>query len=173
MRLLRSIATAAIAAMLPHAASAGELPIRKAGLWEIKMTVAGVQTPPTTMQHCTDATTDKEMASGVGPMSADTCSKNEIEKTATGYVSNSVCTIAGKTSTTRAEFTGDFNSTYTVKVSSQSTGAPAGAPRDSIMAIDAKWMGACKSDQKAGDIVMPGGMKMNIKDLQALRGQKK
>ncbi len=173
MRLFRLIAATVVVTMLPHAASAVDLPIRKAGLWEIRMTVAGVQTPPTAMQHCTDETTDKEMASGLGPMSADMCSKNDVEKTATGYATNSVCTIAGKTSTTRAEFTGDFNSAYTVKVSSQSAGAAAGAPRDSTISIDAKWMGACKSDQKAGDIVMPGGMKMNIKDLQALKGQKK
>ena len=173
MRLSGLTATAAVMAMLPHAAHAVDLPIRKAGLWEIKMTVAGAQSPATTMQHCTDESTDKEMASGLGPVSKDMCSKNDVEKTATGYVTNSVCTIAGNTSTTRAEFTGDFNSAYTVNVSSQNAGAPAGKPRDSTISIDAKWMGACKSDQKAGDIVMPGGMKMNIKDLQALRGQKK
>ncbi len=26
-----------------------------------------------------------------------------------------------------------------------------------------------KADQKAGDIMMPGGMKMNIKDMQKLK----
>jgi hypothetical protein len=45
----------------------------------------------------------------------------------------------------------------------------AGAPRDSTTTIEAKWLGACKSDQKAGDIMMPGGMKMNIKDMEKLK----
>lgn len=41
---------------------------------------------------------------------------------------------------------------------------------ESVTMMDAKWLGACKADQKAGDIVMPGGMKMNIKDMQAMQG---
>ena len=41
---------------------------------------------------------------------------------------------------------------------------------ESVTMMDATWLGACKADQKAGDIVMPGGMKMNIKDLQAIKG---
>jgi hypothetical protein len=37
------------------------------------------------------------------------------------------------------------------------------------MTLDAKWLGACKPDQKAGDIVMPGGVKMNVKDMEKLK----
>jgi len=37
------------------------------------------------------------------------------------------------------------------------------------MTIDAKWTGACKADQRPGDIVMPGGVKMNINDIQRQR----
>src|SRR5829696_560504 len=60
----------------------------------------------------------------------------------------------------KAEITGDFNSAYTVKSSSHSEGGMGGAPRDSTTTIEAKWLGACKADQKPGDIMMPGGMKM-------------
>ena len=42
-------------------------------------------------------------------------------------------------------------------------------PRDSVTTVEAKWLGACKADQKPGDIMMPGGMKMNIKDMQKLK----
>jgi hypothetical protein len=45
----------------------------------------------------------------------------------------------------------------------------AGAGRDSTTTIEAKWLGACKPDQKAGDIMMPGGMKINIKDMEKLK----
>ena len=30
------------------------------------------------------------------------------------------------------------------------------------MTIAAKWLGACKADQKPGDIIMAGGRKFNI-----------
>src|SRR6202030_643507 len=142
------------------AASAVEMPTRKAGLWEMKMVRTGTPMPEMTMQHCTDQTTDKEMSSTFSPMSKDICSKNDIQKTATGYTTDSVCTVGGMSVTSHSETSGDFNSAYTVKVTSHSQGGPSNASRDTTMTLEAKWLGACKPDQKAGDIVMPGGFKM-------------
>jgi hypothetical protein len=151
-------------------ARAVEIPVRKAGLWELKMVKAGSPLPEMTMQHCTDETTDKAMTDAASPMSKDMCSKNDLQKTATGYVSDSVCKVAGMSITSHSETTGDFNSAYTVKSVSHSEGGPSGAPRDTTTTIEAKWLGACKADQKPGDIVMPGGFKMNVKDAQKLKG---
>jgi len=160
----------ALLALLPaNNAAAVELPVRKAGLWEMKVLITGSPTPDMTMQQCTDATTDKEMSTSFSPMAKDVCSKQDIQKTATGYVSDSVCGIGGMSIKSHAVITGDFNSAYTVKSTSQSTGGPAGTPRDSTTTIEAKWLGACKPDQKPGDIVMPGGFKMNIKDMEKLK----
>ena len=71
--------------------------------------------------------------------------------------------------TSHADIIGDFNAAYTIKSTSHSEGGPASVPRDSTMTLDAKWLGACKPDQKAGDIVMPGGVKMNVKDMEKLK----
>jgi hypothetical protein len=150
-------------------AAAVELPVRKPGLWEMKVVRVGSPVPDMTMQHCTDETTDKTMNDTVSPMAKDMCSKQDIQKTAAGYVSDSVCGVAGMSITSHAEITGDFNSGYTVKSTSHSERGAAGAPRDSTTTIEAKWLGACKPDQKAGDIMMPGGMKMNIKDMEKLK----
>jgi hypothetical protein len=156
-------------ALLPALeAGAVELPIRKAGLWEMKVLRSGSPAPEMTMQHCTDATTDKQMSTSFSP-SKDICSKQDIQKTATGYVTDSVCGVAGMTITSHAEITGDFNSAYTVKSTSHSERGPNGAPRDSTTTIEAKWLGACKPDQKPGDIMMPGGMKMNILELDKMK----
>jgi len=150
-------------------ARAVEIPVRKAGLWELKMVRTGSPLPEMTMQHCTDETTDKAMTDAASPMSKEVCSKNDIQKTATGYVTDSVCSVAGMSMTSHSEITGDFNSAYSVKTTSHSEHGPAGA-RDTTMTIEAKWLGACKADQKPGDIVMPGGFKMNVKDMQKLKG---
>ena len=170
-RQLLSLASALGLLALWPAADVGavELPVRKAGLWEMKVQRAGSTMPDMTMQHCTDQTTDKEMSDAFSPMGKDVCSKQDIQKTATGYVSDSVCGVAGMSITSHAEITGDFNSAYTVKSTSHSEHGPAGAPRDSSTTIEAKWLGACKADQKAGDIMMPGGMKMNVKDMEKLK----
>ena len=97
------------------------------------------------------------------------CSKNDIQKTATGYTTDSVCTVGSVSVTSHSETSGDFNSAYTVKVTSHSQGGPSG-PRDTTMTLEAKWVGACKADQKPGDILMPGGRKMNVKDMEKLKG---
>ena len=169
-RQLRSFVSAiGLLALLPALdAQAVELPVRKAGLWEMKMVRTGGTAPDMTMQHCTDATTDKQMSSSFSP-GKETCQKQDVQKTATGFVSDSVCGVAGMTITSHAEIIGDFNSAYTVKVTSRTEGGPSGVPRDGTTTIEAKWLGACKADQKAGDIVMPGGMKMNILELDKLK----
>ena len=169
-QLLSYVAAACWLALLPAStALAVELPVRKAGLWEMKMVRTGGTIPDMTMQHCTDATTDKQMSGSFTP-GKDTCQKQDIQKTATGFVSDSVCGAGGMTITSHAEITGDFNSAYTVKVTSKTEGGPSGVPRDGTTTIEAKWLGACKADQKPGDIVMPGGFKLNIKDVEKLKG---
>ncbi|WP_439371122.1 DUF3617 domain-containing protein [Bradyrhizobium sp. PMVTL-01] len=151
-------------------ASADDLPQRKAGLWEMKLVTSGSPVPEMTMQHCTDETVDKEMSNNVSPMAKQVCAKQEIKKTASGYVSDSECSVAGVSTISHAEITGDFNSAYTVKTSSHAQGGVAGAAgRDTTMTLQAKWLGACKPDQKPGDIVMPGGFKMNVRDMDKLK----
>lgn len=157
-------------ATLPALASAVELPTRKAGLWELKMVRAGSPTPEITMQHCTDEATDKQMTATFSPMSKEKCAKNETQKTATGYSTDSVCSFNGTTMTSHSEVTGDFNSAYAVKVTSHNDKPPAGMPQDTSMTLEAKWLGACGATQQPGDIVMPGGFSMNIKDMEKLKG---
>jgi hypothetical protein len=160
----------ALTLLLALEARAAEIPIRKAGLWEMKMARTGSPMPEMTMQHCTDEATDRDMNTGLAPAVKDVCSRNELQKTATGYVGDSACKVAGASITSHSEITGDFNSAYTVKTTSHTEGGPSALPRDSTVTIEAKWMGACKADQKPGDIVMPGGFKLNIKDAEKLKG---
>jgi len=159
-----------LAIMVGASAQADELPLRKAGLWEMKMVRTGSPMPEMTMQHCTDDTVDKEMSNNLSPMAKQICSRQDIRKTATGYVSDSVCNVAGMTTTSHAEISGDFGSAYTVKSTAHVQGGPAGsAGHDASTTIEAKWLGACKPDQKPGDIVMPGGFKVNVRDAAKLK----
>ncbi len=150
-------------------ANAEDLPVRKAGLWEMKLVRVGSALPEMTMQHCTDATTDKDMNNMVSPMAKQICSKQEVQKTATGYISDSVCSLAGASLTSHSDIVGDFASAYSVTTVSHSDKGPASL-RDSTTKIEAKWLGDCKPGQKPGDIVMPGGFKLNVKDAEKLKG---
>jgi Protein of unknown function (DUF3617) len=167
--VILEVAGSLLLALSVQGALADDLPIRKPGLWEMKMVRAGSSMPEMTMQHCTDETTDRSMNDAVAPMAKQICSKQEIKKTATGYVGDSVCGAAGVSVTSHSEIVGDFNSAYTVNSTSHSDKGPGGKPLDTVTKIEAKWVGACKPDQRPGDIVMPGGMKMNVKDLEKLK----
>ena len=160
---------AALLALGSGLAGAAELPVRKAGLWEMKILRAGSPMPEMTMPHCTDATIDRQMSMASSPMSKEVCSRQDIQQTTTGFVSDSVCSIGGMSMTSHAEITGDFNSAYTLKTTSHNEHGPPGMPHDTSMSIEAKWLGECKADQKPGDIVMPNGFKMNIKDMEKLK----
>jgi hypothetical protein len=157
------------------AADAVEAPVHKAGLWEMKLVRTGSPIPEMTMQQCIDETVDKAMSTGFAEASNETCAKRDVQKTATGYVIDSVCSVAVISGTRisgtgHADITGDFNSAYTVKSTVYSDGGPSAPPRELTITIEAKWVGACKPDQKPGDIVMPGGYKMNVKDMEKLKG---
>ena len=163
MRL--SFSLAAVIAATP--AFALDMPARKAGLWEMKMTFEGRSMPPQAMQHCTDAATDKAMQEMGGNMRSDMCSKRDIKQVGSTIVMDSVCNIGGATTTSHGVVTGDFNSAYTIKISSKREGGPAvqGMPAETQMSIEAKWTGPCKADQKPGDIIMGNGMRMNVTDM--------
>jgi Protein of unknown function (DUF3617) len=167
-RLLVLSAGVGLLALSP-AAFAEDLPLRKAGLWEMKITKVGGSVPEMTMQHCTDQTTDKEMNNQASPLAKQICSKQDVVKTAAGYVSDSVCSIAGVSMTTHAEIVGDFNSAYTVTSTTHSDKGVTGKPLDATTKIQAKWLGDCQAGQKPGDILMPGGFKMNVKDAEKLK----
>ena len=169
MRLKPLVAFATICALPAHAL---DLPARKAGLWEIKMNFEGRNIAAQTMQHCIDASTDKQMNSISGSTARENCSKQDVQRTGATIVVDSVCKLGDATTTSHAVVSGDFNSAYTVKVTSKREGGRAlpGLPADgaSNMTIEAKWLGACAAGQKPGDMIMPGGRKVNVLDMQKM-----
>jgi hypothetical protein len=159
--------------MAAASAQADEYPVRKAGLWEQKMKVsmagAGAM-PEMVMRQCTDAAFEKEMkGSNVSGGSGQECSKMDIKKTAAGYVIDAVCTSsAGGTTmtvTSRTEVAGDLTSAYTIKSSNTMKQSGQSQGMSTTMTGSAKWLGACPSGWKPGDIEMPGVPRMNARDM--------
>jgi hypothetical protein len=164
----RPAAAASLFALSALAASAEESPMRKAGLWEIKIQNSDSGPEILTTQNCTDEATDRETEAIFAWRPNETCPKIDFRKTATptGYVTNSVCSGAGTTTTWRTEFTGDYDSAYTKKTTAHREGGPANVPRDVTITFEAKRLGPCKADQQPGDFESPGGYKFSIKSLK-------
>lgn len=168
----RHLAVIATIVLTAAPALALDLPTRKAGLWEIKMTFEGRNLPPNVMKQCTDASTDKLMNANFGSVE-QSCSKHDVTKSGSGFTIDAVCKFGEATTTTHSVVSGSFDSAYKIETSSTRSGgqpmpgvAPGAATR---MTIDAKWLGACAAGQKPGDVMMSNGMTMNVLDMQKMR----
>jgi len=144
-----------------------ELPQRKAGLWEIKMMMGGRELPFRNIQQCTDAETDASMSANLGGVMGSDCAKPRISNSGGTITVDSTCKIGAGTTSTRAVITGDFNSAYTIAVTPMPAAgaATAGSGTQPPMTMQAKWIGPCLEGQRPGDIIMPGGIKLNIRSL--------
>jgi len=150
-----------LAGALP--AAAAELPTRKAGLWEVKMSFENRNGAGQSIQQCIDPATDQAMQSSAGPLAQAACSKRDIQKSGDTVTIDSTCAVGGKTATSHAVIIGSLQSAYTMTVTSESDALPGGKM---TMTMAAKWLGPCAADQKPGDMIMGNGLKMNILDMQ-------
>jgi hypothetical protein len=149
---------AAALALATLAANAADLPRRKSGLWEIA--TANQQGQPFAAQMCVDQKTDDltRQLAGVGV----TCSKQNVRReSATRYVIDSVCQFGESTATSRAVFTGSFESKYDVDITAKYV-PPMMGISEGRSTINARWISACKPGQRPGDIILPNGMTMNV-----------
>jgi hypothetical protein len=163
-------------ACLSFAAAAEEFPTRRAGLWEVTLTRDDGEAPHT-LQQCTDAETDKLMNAFGGNISADLCAKQDVRKVGATIVVNATCKIGPMTSTSESVISGDFNSNYTVKITSKVEGVPKGLPTagknlGGTTTMTARFVGACKAGQKPGDVIMADGKTVNVRDLQKMMAPK-
>jgi len=161
---LASIAVmVAMLAMIADA-SALDLPKRKSGLWDIRISRAGNH-PPQTIQMCIDQKTDN-MAQQMGESVArQACSKQQIRREGNKILGDSVCKIGETTATSHTVFSGEFDRAYHGEIRTKYSPALMGKS-ESVTLIDAKWTGPCQPDQKPGDMIMPNGMKINIHEMQ-------
>ncbi|WIM10372.1 DUF3617 family protein [Enhydrobacter sp.] len=136
---------AGLGAALPALAQV-EPPHRKPGMWEQSLELSGGKSM--TMQMCIDEETERQY-SAMG-RNRPGCT-HEFHKIPGGYSFKGTCD--GKTATGTA--IGDFDKAIKVEVDSEGT----------HMTSNLKYLGPCPADRKAGDVVIPGGRVVNIKDL--------
>jgi hypothetical protein len=141
-------------------AFAADAPLRKPGLWEVKTTIQD-SGRAVTVQQCIDAATDQMLQSSTGPFSAPLCASREVQKSEGGMTIDSKCSFNGKPASAHAVVSGSFDSAYTMAVTAEGDDLPA-----TKMTMDGKWLGACAADQRPGDVIMAGGVKVNIPELQ-------
>jgi hypothetical protein len=145
-------------------AASSDLPKRKSGLWEIRISNPAAKGGQV-MQQCIDETTDDLIKNNMAKTVKQSCSKNEMRREGDKWVAESICKFDGSTAKTRAVFTGKFDSAYKADIKSTYE-PPLGAMRESSAVIDAKWLGSCRPGQKPGDISIPGMPNINMNEMK-------
>jgi hypothetical protein len=144
-------------------ASAQEFPKRKPGLWKISITKENSEKGPGDSEQCIDEATDAAlMSQGMG-LSKGMCKKYETRHEGDKIIADSECNVMGSQINSHTETTGDFNSSYSTTVHSKNV-PPLMGKSESNMKITATWIGACKANQKPGDITLANGMTINAID---------
>ena len=156
---------------LPLPTLADDLPKRAPGLWEHRMQMSQTGDFTHSVHVCTDGAMD-QLAMQRG---ASECSKLAFTRDGERVLVESVCQAGGSTASTRGSFSGDFDK-HIVGQLMTVFNPPLNGMRQSVMRIDARWLGPCKPGQKPGDVIvqgLPGGMNLNelMRQMPRMPGQ--
>jgi hypothetical protein len=142
------------AVLVPALAVAqGGLPQRKAGWWEMAMTMSGPMAMSQTLRMCTDPAKDKpgETLNG-GMAQRGACTQGPVTPTPGGWSFSSTCAMGKMTMSTTGLARGDFNSGYHLESTTRMDPAPMPQLAETHMTIDARWLGPCPAGKKPGDV---------------------
>ena len=168
-RFAAVLLTATAAAVLM--AQTDQMPKRKPGLWEMTTTSDASKADPSVIKMCIDAASDAELHDRELGQSKTACSKADIHSDGKSITTDADCAFdnarTGKIQTTthaRTVFTGD--TAYHSDISTHYD--PPFVGRSEITTQqDGKWTGPCPADMQPGDMIMPGGIKMNMKTMMS------
>jgi hypothetical protein len=140
---------------------------RRPGLWQVSASSGG-SPAPTTMKQCADETTDAQMMQ-LSDIQSENCKMSDFVKTEAGYEFSSECQLADSKVVSKGVFSGDFNSSYSGEVVT-TMNPPLLGQSESRTTMTAKWLGACPSGMKAGDMQIGDGVTIDLE--QAKQGAK-
>jgi hypothetical protein len=157
-------------AVLALPALAQDYPNLKPGLWEMDRASDRPGGQPNRATMCLDASVQKDMFDmGAGAMKG-MCSKHDFKLSGNRGTGDFVCNMGGSTMHAKSTMTLDGNSAYRTEIDTTYNPPFMGRERTKTV-ITARNVGPCKPGQRPGDLVMPNGQTMNMRDV--MNGTKK
>ena len=144
-------------------AFAQDYPKLKPGLWEMERTAERGAQHPNRMTMCLDDTVQKEMFDmGAGAMKG-MCSKHEFSMSGSRGTGDFICDFGGSRmhSKSTMQLTGNTGSRTEIRTTYD---PPFMGQSESTTILTARHVGACKPGQRPGDMILPNGQTLNVRD---------
>jgi len=151
--------------LLSPLAQAQDFPKLKPGLWEMTTTASrNKDRPPLRSSICLDASLQQEMIRMSTGMMQGMCSKFDMKYVGNKFTGEAVCNFGGSTMRSKSVMTLPGDTAYRTEAHA-TFDPPMGGMTQSDTVIEGRNIGACKSGQQPGDITMPNGQTMNIRNI--------
>ena len=152
-------------------AAAQDFPKLKPGLWEMQRTVDppppapnGRPMPADRTSMCLDDSVQQEMFGMANGAMMGACSKHDFKLTGNKMTGDVVCSMGGSTMHSKSLMVLDGDSAYRTDIDTTYDPPFMGHSRTK-MTIHAHNVGPCKPGQRPGDLVLPNGQTMNVRDM--------
>lgn len=145
-------------------AAADEFPKLKAGLWEVNMTSGKADAKPRLTTMCLDESVQREMYRVSTGMASGMCSKHDIKITGNKVTTVANCDLGITKMRSQATMTLSGNTSYHTEARA-TFDPPLNGAKEQSTVIDGKHVGACKPGQQPGDMTLPGGQTVNVRNL--------
>lgn len=161
-------------ALLSFATQAQQFPKLKPGLWEMTTTnTRSKDRPPLKSSLCTDASLQQEMIRMSAGMMQGMCSKFDTKYVGNTFTGEAICNLGSSTMRSRSVMTLTGDTAYRTEAHA-TFDPPMGGISQSDTVIEGRNIGACKPGQQPGDMTMPNGQTMNIRNMMGgIMGGKK
>jgi hypothetical protein len=165
LRAALGVAALAAAAL----ALAQEFPKLKPGLWEMSLIGQRDGQPPRLTTICLDDTLQQEMYKVSTGMMAGMCSKHDIKVAGNRVTTIADCDLGVTKMRSQSVMTLNGNAAYRTEAHA-TFDPPMNGTKESTTIIDGRNVGACKAGQQPGDMTLPGGQTINVRQLMGRNG---
>ncbi len=150
-------------AALAFPAAAQDYPKLKAGLWEMDRSGSGGPPQMNKMTMCLDESVQRDMfAMGTGAMQG-MCTKHDFKMSGSTGTGDFICDFGGSRMHSKSTLTLTGNSAYRTEINT-TYDPPFMGQTQTTTVLTARHVGACKPGQRPGDMVLPTGQVINVRD---------
>ena len=162
-RIARALALVALGALTVAPAFAQDAPKLRAGQWEVVRRSERAGDAGMRMTMCMDDAMQREMwVMGMGAMRG-MCSKTDVRFGGGRGNVDVVCNMGGSTMHSKGAITFTGDTAYRTDIDT-TYDPPSNGMSRTRMVVESRWLGACKAGQHPGDMILPNGTTINMRN---------